>query len=715
MGGPSTPVPRGLAPVRPAPETPVPLPRPRTSLRTSLRAQLVATGAGAVAVTAALLTAVGGWQVSGLARDAGADVDLLTRDAMTQTTRQAVTLVSTQVATVTDRMAADLRVAEQTLAQAGPVTFGGPERWTVTDQTSGATREADLPQLLVGGTWLGRTTDPAAVVPVVDDISTLLGAAVTVFQRVDEGGDMLRVATSVRNAEGNRAIGTAIAATGPDGTPNAVVAALLSGQPYYGTAQVVGQPYVTAYAPLVVDEAVAGALFVGVPQAEVDEPLRAALAEVTVGERGYLTVADDSGAWVVPPPGGGAADAASDLVAAAAELEDGATTTQRVDLGEDAATVQLARYAPWGWTVAAWGMDADLRAVSDELAAGSGTLVRTLLVVGLVVAVLAVALVVWISGRVVGRVGRLTTALRRVADRDLSGEVRGEGRDEIGVMGAALGEAIDAMRAALGRMQAGAEAVRSTAGRLDGSSGTLEAAAGRTVSRAEGAAGSASVVSTEVQTVTAAMTEMRASIESVAQDVTAASGQAAQAVGITDEAAGAADRLAASTSQIAAVLDTVTAIAGQTHLLALNASIEAARAGAAGAGFAVVAGEVKDLAQQTSSAIGTIAPVLEAVTRDAADVQTAVARISEAVSTVDGLQGAVSAVVEQQSATTSEIERNLLVAAESTADIAGSAADVAQAAGQAFDGAAEVRQAVVTLADVAEELAAGAEEFTLAR
>jgi methyl-accepting chemotaxis protein len=682
----------------------VPLPRPRTSLRTSLRAQLVATGAGAVAVTAALLTAVGGWQVSGLARDAGADVDLLTRDAMTQTTRQAVTLVSTQVATVTDRMAADLRVAEQTLAQAGPVTFGGPERWTVTDQTSGATREADLPQLLVGGTWLGRTTDPAAVVPVVDDISTLLGAAVTVFQRVDEGGDMLRVATSVRNAEGNRAIGTAIAATGPDGTPNAVVAALLSGQPYYGTAQVVGQPYVTAYAPLVVDGAVAGALFVGVPQAEVDEPLRAALAEVTVGERGYLTVADDTGAWVVPPPGGAAADAAPALVAAGAELEDGATTTERVDLGEDAATVQLARYAPWGWTVAAWGMDADLRAVSDEL-----------LVVGLVVAVLAVALVVWISGRVVGRVGRLTTALRRVADRDLSGEVRGEGRDEIGVMGAALGEAIDAMRAALGRMQAGAEAVRSTAGRLDGSSGTLEAAAGRTVSRAEGAAGSASVVSTEVQTVTAAMTEMRASIESVAQDVTAASGQAAQAVGITDEAAGAADRLAASTSQIAAVLDTVTAIAGQTHLLALNASIEAARAGAAGAGFAVVAGEVKDLAQQTSSAIGTIAPVLEAVTRDAADVRTAVARISEVVTTVDGLQGAVSAVVEQQSATTSEIERNLLVAAESTADIAGSAADVAQAAGQAFDGAAEVRQAVVTLADVAEELAAGAEEFTLAR
>jgi methyl-accepting chemotaxis protein len=713
----------GPASRRPAPELPVPLPR----LRSSLRAQLVATGAGAVAVTAALLTAVGGWQVAGLARDAGDDVDRLTTASMVQTTQQAVTLVTTQVATVTDRMASDMRVAQQTLAQAGPVTFGSPEHWTVTDQTSGATREVDLPQLQVGGTWLGRTTDPATVVPVVDEISTLLGASVTVFQRVDDEGAMLRVATSVTNADGNRVIGTAIGATAPDGSPNPVVAALLAGEAYYGTAQVVGQPFVTAYAPLVVADQVVGALFVGVPQSEVDAPLRAALAEVTVGEQGYLTVADANGQWVVPPPGASAGDSAGSvdaggdayatrLVEAAAELPDGETLAERVDLGDaGAATVQLARYAPWGWTVAAWGFDADLRAVSTEMAAGAGRLVVTLLVVGLAVAVLAVALVVWISGRVVGRVGRLTTALRRVADRDLSVEVSGEGSDEIGVMGAALGEAIDAMRAALTRMQQGAEAVRSTAGRLDGSSGTLEEAAGRTVSRAEGAAGSASVVSTEVQTVTAAMTEMRASIESVAQDVTAASGEAAQAVGITAEAASAADRLAASTSQIAAVLDTVTTIASQTHLLALNASIEAARAGSAGAGFAVVAGEVKDLAQQTSSAIGTIAPVLEAVTRDAADVQASVERISTAVTTVDALQGAVSAVVEQQSATTSEIERNLVVAAESTTDIAGSAADVAQAAGQAFDGAAEVRQAVVDLGDVAAELARGADEFTLAR
>ncbi|WP_158372907.1 Cache 3/Cache 2 fusion domain-containing protein [Cellulosimicrobium cellulans] len=316
----------------------MPLPR----LRTSLRAQLVATGAGAVAVTAALLTAVGGWQVTGLASQAGDDVDRLMRDSMSQTTQQAVTMVGTQVATVTDRMASSLRVAQETFAQAGALTFEGSEHWTVTDQTTGATEEVDLPRLQVGGTWLGRTTDPAVPVPVVDDITSLLDAPVTVFQRVDAEGDMLRVATSVTNADGARVIGTAIGATGADGTPNAVVASLLAGQPYYGTATVVGQPYVTAYAPLMAGDDVVGALFVGVPQTEVDAPLRAALAEVAVGEEGYLTVADADGKWVVPPPGAQAGDAAGSVDA------DGEAYAPR--LVEAAAALGEGRRRPSAWT-----------------------------------------------------------------------------------------------------------------------------------------------------------------------------------------------------------------------------------------------------------------------------------------------------------------------------------------------------------------------------
>jgi methyl-accepting chemotaxis protein len=438
-------------------------------------------------------------------------------------------------------------------------------------------------------------------------------------------------------------------------------------------------------------------------------------------------VLDAAGNYVVAPPGGtkGASaltdvDAAGKpyvqgLLASATSLADGAIATSRVELAaKGPATLHLSRYAAWGWTLVAWGFDADLNAVPDGLAAGSTTLVRYLLLVGLGVSLLAGAVVVWLSGRIVARVGRLTRALRRVADRDLSFQVEPEGDDEIGAMGVALGEAIDGMRSAVERMQSGADAVRSTAQDLDRSSGTLEQVAGQTSSRAGSAAQSASEVSSGLQSVTVAMTEMRASIGSVAQDVSAASAQAGAAVAVTADAAAAASRLGESSSQIAAVLATVTKIAGQTNLLALNATIEAARAGEAGRGFAVVASEVKDLAQQTASAISTIGPVLAAVSRDAADVRSAIDRISGSIGTVDEHQSSMAAVVEQQTVTTGEIERNLVTAADSSTDIASIANLVAQAAARTSDGVGEVRQAVADLGRVAAELASGVDEFTLA-
>ncbi|WP_024285376.1 methyl-accepting chemotaxis protein [Cellulomonas sp. KRMCY2] len=694
------------------------------SLRSSLRLQLVATGAGAVLVTAVVLTVIGGVRSASLADRTGEDVAELNDASMHATVEQSRALVATQVATVTDRMAAELHVAQRVLELAGPLTFGPPVAWTAKNQVSGETVPVDLPTMLVGGRWLGQNLDLAVATPVVDDVTGMLGSAATVFQRINDEGDMLRVATSVPTADGTRAIGTYIPATAADGSPNAVVATLLAGDTFYGTAQVVGTPYVTAYAPIVQDGEVVGAIFVGTPQAAVDAPLRAAIAEVVVGGSGYLTVMSDAGEWVVPPPDGAEGSAlevtdaagqpyAQGLIDTGAALADGEQAEADVALAAGEMTVYLTRYGPWGWTIAAWGVDDELQAAPARLAAGSRSLVTTLILAGLVVAGLAGAVVVVISGRIVGRVGRLTAALRRVAARDLSAEVHGEGHDEIGVMGDALGEAIEGMRDAVGRMQAGAVAVRNTADRLEMSSGTLEQVAAESSERADEASRSASVVSTEVGAVTAAMTQMRASIESVSHDVNAATSQAAQAVGVTGEAAAAATRLGESSSHIAAVLKTITTIASQTNLLALNATIEAARAGEAGRGFAVVAGEVKDLAQQTSAAIETITPVLEAVTRDALDVHVAVGRIAEAITTVDEHQSSMAAIVEEQATTTSEVERNLLVAAGSSTDIAGAVSEVARTAALTRSGSLEVGQAVFALAGVASELSAGVAEFVL--
>lgn len=694
-------------------------------LRTSLRAQLVAIGAGAVVLTSAVITVIGTAQTSALADRTSEDVEQLNESSLHEVVTQAHTLVATQVATVTGRMASELNVASAVVGQVGEVSFGEPVRWSAKNQATGDVVEVDLPALLLGSVPLGQNASLDTRTPVVDDITSMLGSASTVFQRMNDEGDMLRVATTVQTADGTRAIGTYIPAVGEDGTPNAVVAALLAGEPFYGTAQVVGQPYVTAYAPIT-DESgtVVGAVFVGVPQSEVAEPLLAALSGVQVGQTGYLTVQDSAGEWVVPPPGasGPAADAvdaagapyAATVLEAGAALPDGEQAELPVELAQGSAVVHLTRFGEWGWTLAAWGWDAELNAAPERLAAGSASLARTLVLVGIGVTVLAAATVVLLSGRIVRRVGRLTAALRRVAERDLSVEVQPEGSDEIGVMGVALAEAVEGMRGAVERMAVGADAVRRTAELLEGSSTTLGAAADDTSERAGAASRSAGTVDTEVQAVSAAMTEMRTAIESVARDVSLASAQAAQAVAETREAADVVTRLGASSSEIASVLKAVTSIAEQTNLLALNATIEAARAGEAGRGFAVVAGEVKSLAQQTAAAIETIAPVLAAVSADAADVHGAVGRIAETIARVDQHQSSMAAVVEQQAVTTSDVERNLVIAATGTTEIAGSVADVADAAARAVEGSAEVRQAVSELGDVAGELAEGVQEFVLA-
>ena len=689
------------------------------TIGSSLKLQLVTFGALAVLTTSIALTAVGASQAKQLADQASRDVEQLTAESMTQTAKSARALVSTQVDTVTTRMESELAVAQQTMGSLGPITFGDPLTWDAKNQTTGDVTTVNLPRMIIGGADIGQVADLEVPVPVVDQVTNLLGASTTVFQRMNDAGDMLRIATTVKGADGTRAIGTFIAASSADGKPNAVVSALMAGKPYYGTATVVGQQYVTAYAPITDGTTVIGAIFVGLPQSEVDAPLLAALASVTVGNTGYVTVMSDAGNWIVPPPGvdaGTVADAgyAQGLIDAGTALTSpDATTMVRVPLDGNGANVEVTRYAPWGWTIEAWGFDSDLQVVPDHLATGTRNMTFTLLAVGLGVTVLAVGFIIFATGRITGRVGRITAALRRVADNDLSQEFHGEGRDEIGRMGTALGETIVGMRTAVTSLRAGAEAVRATAEQLNGSSDGLQGTAAQTATRAESTAETATVMNHEVQSVTVAMTEMRTSIQSVARDVHAASGESRIAVGITKEASVTAERLGDSSARIAEVLKAITAIATQTNLLALNATIEAARAGESGKGFAVVANEVKNLAQQTAEAIAAIRPVLEDVASDSAEVREAIERLGSSIAQVDEHQSSISAVIEEQTATTTEIERNLLVAADGATDIAESAHVLSDSAQDAQRSATEVGGVVADLAEIASTLATGVRQFTL--
>ena len=128
--------------------------------------------------------------------------------------------------------------------------------------------------------------------------------------------------------------------------------------------------------------------------------------------------------------------------------------------------------------------------------------------------------------------------------------------------------------------------------------------------------------------------------------------------------------LAEAAQRIGDVVNLISAIAEQTNLLALNATIEAARAGEAGRGFAVVASEVKELATQTAKATEEIEGQITEVQAATKDAVTAIAGITETMSQVDEYTGTIAAAVEQQGAATNEISGNVQDAAQGTQEVA---------------------------------------------
>jgi diguanylate cyclase (GGDEF)-like protein/PAS domain S-box-containing protein len=191
----------------------------------------------------------------------------------------------------------NMRVARKLLRDRGGLSFGRDTVfWRALNQFDQSVSEVRLPKALVGGQWLGKNTGIQHRAPVVDAVQDMLGVTCTIFQRMNEDGDMLRVATNILNDEGLRAIGTFIPHTNPDGSSNQVIDALLSGKPYVGNSFVVNDWYVTRYEPLMdpSGEKVVGAVYVGYKQESLSG-LRNGILDITVGKTGYVYVLGSRG------------------------------------------------------------------------------------------------------------------------------------------------------------------------------------------------------------------------------------------------------------------------------------------------------------------------------------------------------------------------------------------------------------------------------------
>ncbi|MBR0793898.1 methyl-accepting chemotaxis protein [Bradyrhizobium jicamae] len=196
------------------------------------------------------------------------------------------------------------------------------------------------------------------------------------------------------------------------------------------------------------------------------------------------------------------------------------------------------------------------------------------------------------------------------------------------------------------------------------------------------------------------------SAEGIGQQVRSASRLADDAAAAAREATANVDRLRESSAAIGNVVNLIAQIARQTTLLALNSTIEAARAGAAGKGFAVVATEVKALAVQTQSATEEITRKIEALQKDATGSADAVHRISQAIEAIRPVFENVNGAVAEQNEITGEMGQNAASASRFIVSVGTSAGEIDSATREAADHGDDVARAGKAVTAFAQKLKA---------
>ncbi|MEB3898712.1 methyl-accepting chemotaxis protein [Pseudomonas putida] len=378
-----------------------------------------------------------------------------------------------------------------------------------------------------------------------------------------------------------------------------------------------------------------------------------------------------------------------------------------------AKTSYIQLFKPWGWIIGSG-------VYVDDVQAEFARQVRDASLAGLGIAVLMALLVMLIARSIARPLQEAVQAMGNIAsgESDLTRRLDTHGRDEVTRLGEHFNRFNGKLQGVVGQLQGAAHALAQSAEHVGDNAGQAQAHSAQQSLQMDQVATAVNEVTYAVQdvakTAEQAASEMQAAQRQVDHGQQAIHGSLQQIDRLSstiDQAVQVIGELAGHSTRIGGVLEVIRSIAEQTNLLALNAAIEAARAGEQGRGFAVVADEVRLLAQRTAQstaeiqtmiehlqgqseaavrAIGTSSEASRQTVEQAREAGTSLDAISQALHNLTALNASIASATLQQAHVVEEINRNVL-------DTAGLSQQTADAARQSSDAGA-------ALARLSEEL-----------
>ncbi|MBC7580150.1 MAG: methyl-accepting chemotaxis protein [Tardiphaga sp.] len=253
--------------------------------------------------------------------------------------------------------------------------------------------------------------------------------------------------------------------------------------------------------------------------------------------------------------------------------------------------------------------------------------------------------------------------------------------------------------------------VSASAGQLESAASTLTRTAETTEGLSGRVAGASEEASSNMQSGATATEELSQSVTEIGRQVQTSSRIADNAVAQAVQTDARINELSRAAQRIGDVVNLITAIAEQTNLLALNATIEAARAGEAGRGFAVVASEVKSLASQTAKATDEISAQIAGMQSATQESVTAIKQIGNTIGEISSIATQIASAVEQQSAATREIAQNVQRVAHGTQQVAGDITAVNRGATETGAASEQVLNSAQSLSSESTRLRAELDRF----